>query len=102
VSSELAARSFVISGTFATHGRDQLKELIEEHGGRNVAAVSAKVDYLVAGDNMGPAKRAKAEKLGVKIISLDELLDMISPSAEKPAPEPVEIKESMPIQGSLF
>ncbi len=102
VSSELAGRSFVISGTFATHGRDQLKELIEEHGGRNVAAVSAKVDYLVAGDNMGPAKRAKAEKLGVRIISLAELLDMISPSAEKPAPEPAQTKESMPIQGSLF
>lgn len=65
----LAGKSFVISGKFTGHSRDELKELIEQHGGRNLAAVSGSIDYLVAGENMGPAKLKKAEKLGVKIIS---------------------------------
>ena len=56
----------MISGKFSNHSRDELKELIEIHGGRNLAAVSANVDYIVAGENMGPAKLKKAEKLGVK------------------------------------
>ncbi len=76
-SESLAGRSFVISGKFATHSRDELKELIEMHGGRNLAAVSANVDFIVAGENMGPAKLKKAEKLGVKIISEEEFVAMI-------------------------
>jgi DNA ligase (NAD+) len=65
----LAGKSFVISGTFEHYERDQLQEIILKNGGRLLSGVSGKLDYLVAGDNMGPSKLAKAEKLGVKIIS---------------------------------
>ncbi|MEG1701141.1 MAG: NAD-dependent DNA ligase LigA, partial [Alistipes sp.] len=67
-SENLAGKSLVISGKFTDHSRDELKELIEQHGGRNLSAVSGSVDYIVAGENMGPEKRRKAEKLGVRII----------------------------------
>ena len=83
-SESLAGKSFVISGKFSNHSRDELKELIEIHGGRNLAAVSANVDYIVAGENMGPAKLKKAEKLGVKIISEEDFIAMIG-SDEIPA-----------------
>lgn len=66
----------MVSGKFS-RSRDEMKELIEMHGGRNLAAVSANVDYIVAGDNMGPAKLRKAEKLGVKIISEEEFIAMV-------------------------
>lgn len=75
-SEALAGRSFVVSGKF-TRSRDEMKELIELHGGRNLAAVSGSVDYLVAGDKMGPAKLKKAKKLGVRIISEEEFIAMI-------------------------
>ena len=65
----LANKSFVISGVFEHYERDQLQDLITRNGGRILSAVSGKLDYLLAGDNMGPSKREKAEKLGVKIIS---------------------------------
>ncbi|QOI97967.1 MAG: NAD-dependent DNA ligase LigA [Flammeovirgaceae bacterium] len=65
----LANKSFVISGVFQNYERDQLKEIILKNGGRVLASVSGKLDYLVAGENMGPSKREKAEKLGVTIIS---------------------------------
>lgn len=71
-------KQFVISGTFANHSRDELKALIESHGGKMLSGVSAKTDYLVAGENMGPAKLEKANKLGVAIISEDKLLEMIN------------------------
>ncbi|MBQ8863862.1 MAG: NAD-dependent DNA ligase LigA [Rikenellaceae bacterium] len=105
-SSSLAGRSFVISGTFEGWGRDQLKEMIENHGGRNLAAVSAKTDYLVAGDNMGPAKRAKAEKLGVEIIGVETLLEMMNAATateipSHPAEEP-QSDEKTAVQGYLF
>lgn len=79
-SESLAGRSFVVSGKFS-RSRDEMKELIEMHGGRNLAAVSANVDYIVAGDNMGPAKLKKAEKLGVKIISEEEFIAMVGGDA---------------------
>ncbi len=82
-SESLAGRSFVVSGKFS-RSRDEMKELIEMHGGRNLAAVSANVDYIVAGDNMGPAKLRKAEKLGVKIISEEEFIAMVG-GQEAPA-----------------
>jgi DNA ligase (NAD+) len=69
LSEVLANKSFVISGTFERYERDQLQEIIIQNGGRILSGVSGKLDYLVAGDNMGPSKREKAEKLGVKIIS---------------------------------
>ncbi len=75
-SEALAGRSFVVSGRF-TRSRDEMKELIELHGGRNLAAVSGNVDYLVAGEKMGPAKLKKAEKLGIRILSEEEFLRMV-------------------------
>jgi DNA ligase (NAD+) len=77
VSSVLGDKSFVISGVFQNYERDQLKDIIIAHGGKVLSSVSGKLDYLLAGDNMGPAKREKAEKLGVKIISESEFEAMI-------------------------
>ena len=88
-SNRLAGKSFVISGRFLNHSRDELKELIELHGGRNLAAVSANTDYLVAGEKMGPAKLKKAEKLGIRIIS-EEDFDAMLAEAEAPEAEPAE------------
>ncbi|MEQ9422934.1 MAG: NAD-dependent DNA ligase LigA [Cyclobacteriaceae bacterium] len=68
----LEGKTFVISGVFTNHSRDELKEMIKKNGGKNVSSVSAKLDYLVAGDNMGPSKLEKANKFGVKIISESE------------------------------
>jgi DNA ligase (NAD+) len=65
----LANKSFVISGTFQNYERDELQDVILKNGGRVLSAVSGKVDYLVAGENMGPSKKDKAQKLGVTIIS---------------------------------
>jgi len=76
-SNVLEGKTFVITGTFRNHSREEIKELIEQHGGKNAGSVSGNTDFLVAGENMGPAKREKAEKLGVKIISEEELMDMI-------------------------
>ncbi|MEZ4974532.1 MAG: NAD-dependent DNA ligase LigA [Cyclobacteriaceae bacterium] len=70
-------KSFVISGVFEKYGRDELKDLIIAHGGRVLSGVSGQLDYLLAGDNMGPAKRQKAEKLGVTIISEQEFEQML-------------------------
>ena len=78
LSDTLSGLSIVISGTFLHHSRDEYKLLIEQHGGKNVGSVSAKTDYILAGDNMGPAKLEKAQKLGVKIINEDDFLDLIS------------------------
>lgn len=76
-SQKLNGQSFVISGVFSKFERDELKELIEKHGGRNTGSISSSTTYLLAGENMGPAKKARAEELGVKIISEDEFLSMI-------------------------
>lgn len=77
-SDRLAGKSIVISGTFTHHSRDQYKEMIERNGGKNVGSISKKTDYLLAGDNMGPAKLEKATKLGIPIIDEDTFLSMIS------------------------
>ncbi len=102
----LDSKSFVISGRFLNHSRDELKNLIELHGGRNLAAVSGNVDYLVAGENMGPAKLKKAEKLGVRIISESDFEAMLGNDGRIPTPaaEPVEKTEqpTIPEQGTLF
>lgn len=74
----LAGKSFVISGVFENFERDELKSLIKNMGGKVISSISGKVDYLLAGDNMGPAKKEKAENLGVKIISEDEFKSMIA------------------------
>lgn len=76
-SDKLEGLSIVISGTFNKHSRDEYKAMIEQHGGKNVGSVSGKTNYILAGDNMGPAKLEKATKLGVKVISEDDFLKML-------------------------
>ena len=73
----LEGKSFVISGTFSRHSRDEYKELIERNGGKNVGSISKKTDYVFAGENMGPAKKEKAASLGIPVISEDDFLAMI-------------------------
>ena len=74
----LSGQAIVISGVFKLHTRDEYKQMIEQNGGRNVGSISSKTHYILAGDNMGPAKLEKAQKLGVKIISEREFLDLIN------------------------
>ena len=76
-SDTLSGQSIVISGVFTHHSRDEYKRIIEQHGGKNVGSISAKTSFILAGDNMGPAKLEKAQKLGVKIVSEEEFLAMI-------------------------
>lgn len=76
-SDRLKGLTFVISGTFSQHSRDEYKTMIEQHGGKNTGSVSGKTSYILAGENMGPAKLEKAAKLGVRIIHEDEFLKMI-------------------------
>lgn len=78
MSSRLSGKSFVISGVFQRHSREEVKTMIGQHGGKVVSAVSGKLDYLLAGENMGPAKRQKAEKLGVTILSEQDFLTMLA------------------------
>jgi len=74
----LAGQSIVISGVFTHHSRDEYKDLIEKHGGKNVGSISSKTSFILAGDNMGPAKLEKASKLGIKIMNEEEFLKLIS------------------------
>lgn len=73
----LQGKSIVISGVFVHHSRDEYKTLIEKHGGKNVGSISAKTSFILAGDNMGPSKLEKAQKLGIKIMNEDEFLTLI-------------------------
>lgn len=77
-SEKLKGLTIVISGTFSKHSRDEYKAMIEQHGGKNSGSVSGKTDYILAGDNMGPAKLEKAAKLGVKIMNEDDFLNLLS------------------------
>ena len=74
---KLNGLNIIISGTFEKFSRDQLKNMIDENGGKNVGSISKKTNYLIAGENMGPSKLEKANKLGVKIISEDDFLKML-------------------------
>ncbi|KAA6309885.1 DNA ligase, partial [termite gut metagenome] len=74
---KLAGKSIVISGVFTQHSRDEYKEIIEKNGGKNSGSISAKTSFILAGDNMGPAKLEKAQKLGVKIIGEEEFLELL-------------------------
>lgn len=74
---KLAGKSIVISGIFTNHSRDEYKALIEQHGGKNVGSISGKTSFILAGENMGPSKLEKANKLGIDIVSEDEFLKMI-------------------------
>ena len=81
ISDKLAGQSIVISGVFAHHSRDEYKTIIEQNGGKNVGSISSKTSFILAGENMGPSKLQKAEKLGIKIMSEDEFLELIHPNS---------------------
>ena len=70
-------KSFVISGVFTQHSREEYKQMIESLGGKNSSSISSKTDYILAGANMGPAKLAKAEQLGITILSEENFLELI-------------------------
>ncbi|MDF1574371.1 MAG: NAD-dependent DNA ligase LigA [Bacteroidales bacterium] len=74
----LKGKSFVISGIFSGHSREELKKIIEQNGGKNSGSISAKTDYLLAGENMGPGKYQKAQNLGIPIISEEQFMDMLT------------------------
>ena len=103
----LEGKNIVISGKFLDHTRDELKELIELHGGKNQSGVSANTDFIIAGENMGPAKLQKAEKLGVKILSESDFIALIGGESQNNSTttivEESEVKqENNIVQGSLF
>lgn len=78
----LAGKTIVISGTFSHHSRDEYKELIAAEGGKNVGSISKKTSFVLAGENMGPAKKEKCEALGIPMITEDEFLKMINRAPE--------------------
>ena len=88
----LAGKTFVVSGVFAHYSRDGIKAAIEAHGGKNSGSISSKTSYVLAGDNMGPEKRKKAEALGIPIISEEDFEKMISETSA----EPMQNGESVP------
>ena len=73
----LAGKSIVISGVFAHHSRDEYKDMIEQNGGKNVGSVSKSTSFILAGENMGPSKLEKAQKLNISLVSEAEFLEMI-------------------------
>ena len=75
---KLAGKTIVISGVFTHHSRDEYKLMIEQNGGKNAGSISGKTSFILAGENMGPAKLEKAHKLGIRIITEDEFLDMLA------------------------
>lgn len=90
-SDSLAGKSIVISGVFAKHSRDEYKAIIERNGGKNVGSISGKTSFILAGDNMGPAKLQKAEKLGIPLVDEDTFLGMVGEEAggvDTPTAEP--------------
>ena len=76
-SDKLAGKTIVISGTFSQHSRDEYKAIIEQNGGKNAGSISKKTSFILAGENMGPAKAEKANSLGIPLISEDDFLQMI-------------------------
>jgi DNA ligase (NAD+) len=77
VSDRLKGKSFVISGVFKGHSREEMQKMIEANGGRNLGSVSSNTNYVVAGEGMGPAKKEKAAKMGIPVITEEEFLRMI-------------------------
>ena len=77
LSDVLSGKSIVVSGVFSLHSREEYKAMIESHGGKNATSISGKTSFVLAGENMGPSKLQKAEKLGIKILSEDEFLNML-------------------------
>lgn len=109
ISDALAGKAIIISGVFARHSRDEYKKIIEQHGGKNVSSISRKTDYVLAGENMGPAKLEKAKSLNIPILDEETFLRMIgeqtsegSQSPEPTAPEEPSksLQEPQPPQGT--
>ena len=101
----LEGKNVVVSGKFSVYSRDELKALIESHGGKNQSGVSGNTDFIVAGENMGPAKLQKAEKLGITILTEQQFIELIeggSSAVEPTAPETEQPKVEQVIQTSLF
>ncbi len=96
-SDRLSGLSIVISGVFSRHSRDEYKQLIEQHGGKNVGSISSKTSFVLAGENMGPAKLQKAGKLGVPILSEDEFLARYGLGETE-----AQTTQAQPQEGSLF
>ncbi|MBM6889900.1 NAD-dependent DNA ligase LigA [Bacteroides caecigallinarum] len=87
LSNILEGQSIVISGVFAVHSRDEYKDIIEKHGGKNAGSISKKTSFILAGENMGPSKLEKAQKLGIKIMNENEFLSLIATSEDKAVEE---------------
>ena len=73
----LAGKKIVVSGVFERFSRNEIKDLIEQHGGENSSSISSKTDYIIAGDQMGPSKKSKAEQLGIPLLSENEFIEML-------------------------
>ncbi len=102
----LEGKSIVISGVFQHHSRDEYKKMIEANGGKNVGSISKNTSFILAGDNMGPAKLEKAQKLGIQIMTEDELLAIVDTAESQPsapeAPQAPQTQKPQPRQADLF
>lgn len=98
---KLAGKSIVISGVFAKHSRDEYKALIEQNGGKNVGSISGKTSFILAGDNMGPSKLQKAEKLGIPLVNEEQFLEMIGGDAPAEDGQEPEEKPRVDSNGQL-
>ncbi|MGP1548337.1 MAG: BRCT domain-containing protein, partial [Prevotella sp.] len=96
----------VISGVFARHSRDEYKRMIELNGGKNVSSISKSTSFILAGDNMGPSKLEKAQKLGIALMNEDEFLAMLPDNIDvqdnKDNNEREQVVQNKPVEGSLF
>lgn len=97
----LSGKSIVVSGVFTSMSRDEIKQLIENHGGKNVSSISSKTSFVVAGDKMGPEKRKKAESLGIDIKSEAEFLEMINNESDDKATSELRKENNAGIQGTF-
>lgn len=97
----LSGKSIVVSGVFTSMSRDEIKQLIENHGGKNVSSISSKTSFVVAGDKMGPEKRKKAEALGIEIKSEAEFLEMINNESNDKATSELRKENNAGIQGTF-
>lgn len=97
----LSGKSIVVSGVFTSMSRDEIKQLIEDHGGKNVSSISSKTSFVVAGDKMGPEKRKKAEALGIEIKSEAEFLEMINNESDDKATSELRKENNAGIQGTF-
>ena len=99
VGDKLSGMIIVISGVFRQHSRDESKAMIEANGGKNASSISSKTTFVLAGDNMGPAKYEKAQKLGIKLLSEEDFLGMLG---ERRTDETEKVEESDSQQNKAY